>query len=353
MMRKKVTDTTRVLQSHRELGVKCVFLGSSLGFGLLATRDFQQDEIIFQEDPLVIIWPPNWSCREIWPRDRCLLCLKLISDLSYPCRLCMKAFFCSTAHRDEARELFHETECPNGPIPGFFDLLEVIMDAGSLESFAAARCIAMLVSDALRYQRSKLEVSKPHSDAADGKSQLHNTVLHNSLTAFYARSVRVKLRLELKMDIVDLQLSEALFRFWDECARLLRNALTPVWHLLPPRTRALISRKQWRHWLGRWNLNNQSFGDYAGQGLFSLHSCLNHSCTPNVRVDLFDLSGPARLSLTALRPIKKGQQLTVTYVDPTLPRQARLHILRLGYFFACACERCRGDHPLDPSLDFS
>ncbi|CDJ65680.1 hypothetical protein, conserved [Eimeria necatrix] len=77
---------------------------------------------------------------------------------------------------------------------------------------------------------------------------------------------------------------------------------------------------------------------FIGWGLFQLGSMTNHSCWPNAESD-FPLSKPA-LEVRALRPIKNGEEVTVSYIDEALPLHERRQILQANYGFSCTCPRC-------------
>ncbi|KAH9917518.1 uncharacterized protein B0H18DRAFT_35759 [Fomitopsis serialis] len=65
----------------------------------------------------------------------------------------------------------------------------------------------------------------------------------------------------------------------------------------------------------------------------------NHSCSPNAvaRWDLPSFS----VELRARRPVRAGEELTISYLpDLTLPRAARVDLLRASYAFTCACTAC-------------
>jgi flagellar biosynthesis/type III secretory pathway protein FliH len=87
---------------------------------------------------------------------------------------------------------------------------------------------------------------------------------------------------------------------------------------------------------------------------------MNHSCDPNVQVRTLprsftpptslpaelpgrgDPSDPPshKITVIAREPITPGTELTITYVDPSLPRNVRRQALRDGYGFWCECARC-------------
>ena len=77
---------------------------------------------------------------------------------------------------------------------------------------------------------------------------------------------------------------------------------------------------------------------------------LGHSCDPTVRPS-FDETGTSELSLIALRDLKKGDELTMAYVDVTQcpgesvidARRRRRQELARGWKFACECSKCAAD----------
>ncbi|THU86386.1 SET domain-containing protein [Dendrothele bispora CBS 962.96] len=81
-------------------------------------------------------------------------------------------------------------------------------------------------------------------------------------------------------------------------------------------------------------------------GTFKDISRINHSCRPNA-CRAWD-SPTFSLHLRASRPIKKGQEITLSYisdgVDPTVERQRQL----ASYGFTCTCEACSNPEISDP-----
>lgn len=70
---------------------------------------------------------------------------------------------------------------------------------------------------------------------------------------------------------------------------------------------------------------------------------LNHSCVPNTaQVFPFGPQGPGKqaMALVAIRDIKPGEELTVTYIDTAMPRLRRQAVLLEEYGFTCDCEGC-------------
>jgi hypothetical protein len=68
---------------------------------------------------------------------------------------------------------------------------------------------------------------------------------------------------------------------------------------------------------------------------------MNHSCSPNVSVRHLDhRTALSRITVIAKRNIAVGEELVVTYVDPSLGvRERRSQLVAWG-FGQCDCERC-------------
>ncbi|PLB34964.1 S-adenosylmethionine-dependent methyltransferase [Aspergillus candidus] len=87
--------------------------------------------------------------------------------------------------------------------------------------------------------------------------------------------------------------------------------------------------------LNSFNLTNAQY-DRIGLYLHPYAALINHSCAYNA-VAGFD---GAELFVKAVRPIAKGEQVFISYVDTTNPTQLRRQELRERYFFDCACSKC-------------
>ncbi|KAJ1966618.1 mitochondrial import receptor subunit tom20 [Dimargaris xerosporica] len=77
----------------------------------------------------------------------------------------------------------------------------------------------------------------------------------------------------------------------------------------------------------------------VGAGLYLVSSYLNHSCEPNAVPTFPD--GSSRLVLQATRPIKMGDEITMTYIAVgDRPAAARQQELMEKYRLTCSCPLC-------------
>lgn len=64
---------------------------------------------------------------------------------------------------------------------------------------------------------------------------------------------------------------------------------------------------------------------------------INHSCDPNAFVMM---NGP-RISVRALKPILKDEEVYISYIDNTHPYSRRQQDLQSRWFFTCSCSKCQ------------
>jgi hypothetical protein len=78
---------------------------------------------------------------------------------------------------------------------------------------------------------------------------------------------------------------------------------------------------------------------------------LNHSCWPNAILSFRDhspsnaVSGDGIWELIAIEPIKRGEQITLSYVSLAMPTAVRQWYIRAAWGFDCKCRRCTAHTP--------
>ncbi|XP_062106160.1 histone-lysine N-methyltransferase ATXR2 [Humulus lupulus] len=81
-----------------------------------------------------------------------------------------------------------------------------------------------------------------------------------------------------------------------------------------------------------------------GTAFFPLQSCMNHSCCPNAKAFKRDADRDGQATILALKPICKGEEITISYVDEELPFEERQALLA-DYGFRCRCPKCLAEEP--------
>ncbi|GER53243.1 histone-lysine N-methyltransferase ATXR2 [Striga asiatica] len=76
-----------------------------------------------------------------------------------------------------------------------------------------------------------------------------------------------------------------------------------------------------------------------GTAFFPLQSCMNHSCIPNAKAFKREEDKDGQATVIAQRPIRKGEEITISYIDEDLPYKERQESLA-DYGFTCKCPKC-------------
>ena len=69
----------------------------------------------------------------------------------------------------------------------------------------------------------------------------------------------------------------------------------------------------------------------------------NHSCDPNAYI----IMDGAEVNVRSLKPIKKDEEIFISYIDTTNPYSRRQHELKQRWFFTCKCTKCQQGPTLD------
>ncbi|KAK9840433.1 hypothetical protein WJX74_009879 [Apatococcus lobatus] len=76
-----------------------------------------------------------------------------------------------------------------------------------------------------------------------------------------------------------------------------------------------------------------------GTAFYSLQSCINHSCDPNAQALKGDDDIDGQAVIVVKKPIGKGDEITISYIDELMPYKQRQEALR-DYGFTCSCKVC-------------
>ncbi|KAI4319843.1 hypothetical protein MLD38_033395 [Melastoma candidum] len=77
-----------------------------------------------------------------------------------------------------------------------------------------------------------------------------------------------------------------------------------------------------------------------GTAFFPIQSCMNHSCQPNARAFKREEDRDGEATILACKPIHKGEEITISYIDESLPFEERRAALP-DYGFTCRCSKCQ------------
>ncbi|KAG8912598.1 SET domain-containing protein 5 [Tulasnella sp. 417] len=302
------------------------------GKGLVALEDIAEGEVIWKEDPF--IYCPDWDIQEAQAVGlRCANCaLPLPSPRSppIPCPSQCGLSWCNRLCHARSKNA-HAFLCL-GQNHGSTPLLDFVRTEKWIALGALARVVALLLGEwAAAGADGKLGEGKDWSmfrSLAGLSLKERVKVLPNWQTTALADQQLWRRAHKLFVEALDKRTNT------DSAKKL--HKLKKNKNLPPAIHEELFSYDGFLLGLGKMSLNLESHG-----ALYRLHSHLNHSCSPNVSVQhpLLDTQ-PAKISVVAKRPIARGEELMVTYVNPRNSLKKRRRELKEWGFGECQCERC-------------
>lgn len=339
------------------VGLRAEYFNAFKGKGLVADSSFSHNDVLFTEDAYVPTPPPE-ALGQVNRGELCGQCFLPISSAasSLATKSCNKCSykFCSLACVRKGMATHHMLLC-SGYNPASKTLLALI-EAQTWQSLhSVARSLARLLSPLT-----------PHNNNADDLIETFGNFeeVHARLSSFATvseleRRARnpgwstEKASFEAVLLKAHTALREALDPFYE--ARVQARDATDSGKSFEPHfvrmdlVDAVKSRKaaikelfdypQFLKLLGRSNINMEKFG-----GLYSVHSFLNHSCSPNVairHVPERNILASMKVAAVALREIQKDEELVISYIDPATPLGRRQLVLYRDYCFGpCTCPKC-------------
>lgn len=279
-----------------------------MGRHVVATEDIKVGEILVQEDPYFALLLQEqflFSCNYCLSRNMNLL----------PCDSCVYVLYCSEKCKENAWQEYHKIECLLMPmlIKMEFTKLELL----ALRTVIKARTdhqdwlsLINTISKAEAYDDSKhkgcVKVGNKWIFDSKNYTSIHtlaSNIEKRNISDVFQKCVTAAVFLKLLIDGTDfVNCTDDAER--DKIRRCIAGTL--LLHIMTSPT----------------NMHGLSSNTATEDGRFvteisiasapyAFHSLINHSCAPNVV--RFTQLGTSRMSLFALRPIKKGMQLFDNY----------------------------------------
>ncbi|KDQ55937.1 hypothetical protein JAAARDRAFT_36713 [Jaapia argillacea MUCL 33604] len=310
--------------------VEVKYFDAVKGKGLVATEKIAEGEVIWKEDPFIVA--PEWSIYNLQLSSRaCAHCTTPLTDSpltvacpsstsSTPCH----ARFCNRLCLSRSSNI-HPLLCPPRN-PACIPLMTFIGQMQWLALNALAQFTARIL---LSYQSDENGVFGADWALVRGLAELS---MEDRFKGLADKGVQPDRATWKKAHQIFIQ------AFHDpptdqakkKLAKILKKPLTPEIE------EELFPYGAFLRGLGRMSLNQEGHG-----GIYALHSHMNHSCSPNVSVRHLDQrTALSRITLIAKAEIDVGQELLVSYVDPTVSVTERRGLLPQWGFGNCQCERC-------------
>jgi len=285
------------LANHKERGKPYSIIKDEIvGRHMVATRNIKAGEIIMEDMPLT--FGPVCSTGV---KPMCLGCYRHV-DGSVCCETCgwpMCSVNCSNKmqHRDQECQMFKDI--------GFkvdTEKLKYKEIEPAYSCISPLRALSLQKSDPDRW--SMIWSLMSHNEAR--RKEEYWTTRHTPVIKYIRETIGLK---EYSEDLIDTVLGIFLVNDFEINAK--------------------IGEDEWS------SASNDSI-----RGLFQIASIPNHDCVANTVHQFGPLEENFRMIVRASRDIKKGEEITHSYVDTQEPFLIRQELLNLGKFFHCLCARC-------------
>ncbi|KAF8900453.1 SET domain-containing protein [Gymnopilus junonius] len=326
-----VIHSLDVHQWSAKIDVK--YFNKKKGKGLVAISDIEEGETVWREDPFIIA--PEWEIFDMQQKSTaCSYCTTPLlpdSPLVNPCTASSSSSYCPARFCNRlctARSgKTHPLVCPVQN-PASVPLIKYAKDIQWMALHALTQCTSRIL------QANQLkDPSTLNSDweIVTGLAELglEDRFKYSFKSAASPEPDRPTWQKAFKLYIEAFKEPKSP-QAKKKLDQILKNPLPA--HI----DAELFSYEGFLRGLGRMSLNLEAHG-----GLYAVHSHLNHSCDPNISVRHLDQRNSlSRITVIAKRPIKAGEELLVTYVNPKLGFKARQDELKGWGFGACICSRC-------------
>lgn len=324
-------------------GIKAVYFDRIKGKGLIADRDFKEGQTIFNEDAFVAS-APSQAMRQVEQGELCSNCFApLAGSLVVRCgQKDCESRFCTRLCQTRAQTAHHAILCP-GQNPSIKPFNKFLSIQKWLSLAIVSKTLAKILLTHSNHASASLHTSHNKRSEEQPKATLEEMLSH-----FDAFATVSELERRARNPGWEVERS-AFLTSMQEAHSLLCKGLDPR-----------IERKKWPLWkdfpenvaeklftwdnfillLGRANINTEAQG-----GMYLVHSHLNHSCLPNVTIrhppSRHGVRQATKITAMAKKDIKKGDELVITYQDPSLEISRRRMLLWREYMFGpCECQRC-------------
>ncbi|KAF8154243.1 hypothetical protein B0H34DRAFT_784189 [Crassisporium funariophilum] len=333
----RVIDHLDIGQWTKKVGVK--YFNKKKGKGLVALQDIEEGEVVWREDPFIIA--PEWEIYDMQVKSAaCGYCTTPFGDGSPLIITCPSSSSSSYCPIRFCNRLCLARSAKTHPLlcaaqnPASVPLLKFARDSQWMALHALAQCTSRIL-----LANQLADVSSASEAPLRSDWEIMRGLAELSMEDRWKYSFQSSSQPEPDRPTWKKSYNLYIQAFQEpktpqeqkKLAKLLKKPLsTDAEHELFDYDAGFLRG------LGRMSLNLEAHG-----GLYTLHSHLNHSCTPNTSIRHLDTrTALSRITVICKQPVKKGEELLVTYVNPELGWRQRRKELRAWGFGGCTCKRC-------------
>lgn len=335
--------------------VKVAYLEGK-GRSLVAARDLQPNDVILR------CFPYTWAADEKYGSIICRYCLaeKLIDEdnpFSCCCPHCNQVWYCSEACKLSDASVHRGYECmmlssweldPQVYEPDVITEMKLLVRTVALKHYekrlaAASKKQASATSEGMEIDEDNKKSKSEGTNGSKGGDDKEKEEKKEAKKEGGDGDDDELLSTEPDIEFEDYEalisrpydfpgdMIEGL-KFWicDYLSRL------GAWLGLEESAESLLLQLI-RNRLNSFSIWNEPSMRQRGIGVYVTPSFINHDCNPNISLKRYSTS---LLEFYAARPIKEGEELSISYVDTAEELDVRRQKLRSTYLFLCRCQRC-------------
>jgi hypothetical protein len=307
--------------------------------GIFASTEFQTGDMIFKEECVISALRSGF--------DSCSHCLGSLENVKKPltCPHCHNATFCSNICMNTANLEYHRFLCPGNSLnPGAKEFSDYCKKKGLLYPMMVAKFISKMIYKQTILEQEKVANGGPEK-ASEEWDHLERLVYFPDVMSAGAKTESDLLKKALK------QIAPGADEFLSvERYMAIKSAMIHNSYGLGSSTQTNEKGKV----VEPVPRSSSSFGRVQGTGLYFFSAHLRHSCDPNVKVHFeyykkdensssktSTSSGHPHLVLKALRQIKPGEELMVSFIpqSKTTVKGDRIKLLD-QWKVSCECSKC-------------
>ncbi|KAJ1957609.1 mitochondrial import receptor subunit tom20 [Dipsacomyces acuminosporus] len=260
------------------------------------------------------------------------------------CTKCHEAVYCSEKCRQDAYDAYHQFLCPSASNPVALEFAQATRDTHELAPILIAKFFGTLVD-----REKKKELARALGDSADeeAKDDEYTTWEHLERMRYLelvptTNDGKMLSKLGKLMSSSVPGLSEFVTeeRYTMLKGKLDYNAYavhTADGVEVPAETEATHVSD---------TVRDDHVSSAVGLSLYLVASHLAHDCDPNAQIVFPENTDKA--AIKALKPIAKGDELRISYVDVSLDKEARHKVLKGSYRIDCTCKKCQSETAPEP-----
>lgn len=300
------------------------------GRGLFSKKDFNQGDMILKESPICII-PPMEKLTLMSTGKACTLCGNSLANNS-PHFTVMNGLDCNDCSAVWCSKTCKKNDMIHSPLKHNKGKNKLVKGSNwiKFEKFCLDNVFLAAYGVGVTY--AKLLLNSNKSDVIESKFNLLAEVSQRIRTNF-GDSTNIGGTLDATSGALITDNPEPI---WKEAYRLFIDTF--------PSLAETLNFEQFLLDIGKYNINQVS------DQIFFIFSFLNHDCEPNVR---YEIDSKLELKLFARKPIKAGEELRTTYVNPLHGTKLRRRELRVNWGFLCKCTRCQKEIELKQKQSLS